>query len=57
MEYDPSTRRTVLHPNHEDLEKYTVKVNGDLVDKDTEVKHGDRILVGNHHYFLFVDPL
>lgn len=32
-------------------------VNGEIVDKPRELQHGDRVLVGLHHYFLYVDPL
>lgn len=35
---------------------YSVKVNGDLLEETRELKHGDRILVGSHHYYIFVDP-
>lgn len=32
-------------------------VNGELIIEPTVIQHGDRILIGSHHYFLFVDPL
>lgn len=54
---DFSTENKTCHliPN-EDSAKYTVRVNGDIVDEKVELNHGDRILVGSHHYYLFVDP-
>lgn len=44
-------------PNQEDNKKYKVLVNGDLVEEPLLLQHGDRILVGSHHYYLYVDPL
>ena len=32
-------------------------MNGELIVEPTDIQHGDRILNGSHHYFLFVDPL
>ena len=43
-------------PNKEDKVKYRVLVNGELVEAPKLLEHGDRVLVGLHHYFLFVDP-
>jgi urease beta subunit len=34
-----------------------MRVNGQIVEDPVVLNHGDRVLVGNHHYFLFVDPL
>ncbi len=31
-------------------------VNGELVTKPVRLQHGDRVLCGLHHYFLYVDP-
>jgi hypothetical protein len=47
----------VLHPNSEDAQKYSVKVNGELITEPTLLKHGDRLLVGSHYYYIYVDPL
>jgi len=33
-----------------------VLVNGEIVEGPLLLQHGDRVLVGLHHYFLFVDP-
>ena len=46
----------MLHPNEEDPTNFKVKVNGELVEEPVKLEHGDRILVGGHHYYLFVDP-
>ena len=54
--YNEDDRSTVLHPNEEDPNNYKVKVNGELVEEPKKLEHGDRILVGGHHYYLFVDP-
>lgn len=32
-------------------------VNGVLCEKDRLLVHGDRVLVGLYHYFIYVDPL
>ena len=44
-------------PNHEDVNKYSVKVNGELVTENVMLQHGDRILIGTHQYYLYVDPM
>lgn len=56
LNYTPADRKTMIVPNAEDTTKYRVMVNGEVVEKPQELKHGDRVLVGLHHYFLFVDP-
>ncbi len=56
LDYNPDTRETTLIPNNEDSKKYRVLVNGELVEAPIQLIHGDRVLVGLHHYFLFVDP-
>lgn len=43
-------------PNEEDPHKYKMMVNGELVEKPRKLEHGDRVLCGLHHYFLYVDP-
>jgi hypothetical protein len=45
-----------MHPNREDVHKYKMMVNGELVTKPVRLQHGDRVLCGLHHYFLYVDP-
>lgn len=57
LNYNEDDRRTVIIPNTEDTKKYKVMVNGELIVEPTDIQHGDRILIGSHHYFLFVDPL
>lgn len=31
-------------------------VNGEVVDSSLQLEHGDRVLIGLHHYYLYVDP-
>jgi len=56
IKYDNNEKVAMLSPNEEDPAKYPVKVNGDRIEEPTRLMHGDRILVGSHHYYLFVDP-
>ena len=52
------TREATMHPNVEDPEKFQVKVNGQpVIAEPVILNHGDRILVGTHHYWLYTDPL
>lgn len=57
INYNQDDRRCIIIPNAEDTKKYRVLVNGELVIEPINLEHGDRILIGSHHYFLFVDPL
>lgn len=34
-----------------------MKLNGELVEEPIQLQHGDRILIGDYHYYLYVDPL
>jgi len=54
--YNPSTRSATIFPNEEDPKKYRVMVNGEVVDSSLQLEHGDRVLIGLHHYYLYVDP-
>ena len=55
--FTEATRQTRLCSNEQDPEKYSVKVNGEpVVAEPRDLQHGDRILVGTHHYYLYVDP-
>jgi len=57
ISFDEGSREAKVHPNTEDPEKYTVKVNGNPVIAEAVVlNHGDRLLAGNNHYWLFCDP-
>ena len=55
INYNADERRAMLLPN-EDPVKYSVKVNGERVEEPHRLHHGDRILVGSHHYYVYVDP-
>ena len=47
----------MIHPNEEDPDKFQIMINGEKVMAEPmQLKHGDRLLVGTHHYYLFVDP-
>ena len=54
--YEENTRVATIFPNEEDAEKFVVKVNGEVLKEPRTVVHGDRILVGNHHYYIYCDP-
>jgi kinesin family protein 14 len=54
--YDPSTRQSVIYPNEEDNGKYKTTVNGEHLVEPRQLQHGDRILIGSHHYFIYTDP-
>jgi len=51
INYNSEDRVATLVPNSDDFKKYRIMVNGNLVSEAVEIQHGDRILVGNHHYF------
>lgn len=46
-----------LAPNTEDYKRYKVMINGVVVEEPTRLNHGDRILIGSHFYYLYVDPM
>ena len=55
--YDEGMRQAAVQPNTEDPEKFQIKVNGEpVVAEPVTLKHGDRVLVGTHHYYLYADP-
>ena len=54
--YNESERSTTLEPNEEDPNIFKVKVNGELVEEPVKLEHGDRILIGSHYFYLYVDP-
>lgn len=56
LDFSEDDRRCTIIPNSEDMKKYRVMVNGEVVEAPLLLEHGDRVLVGLHHYFLFVDP-
>ena len=57
MKFDKENNQVTIYPNQEDPEKYSIKVNGvQLAAEPIVLNHGDRILVGTHHYWLFTDP-
>lgn len=55
--YDSNTRQSVIYPNEEDNGKYKTTVNGEHLVEPRQLVHGDRVLVGSHHYFIYTDPL
>ena len=56
VNYDPDTREAVIAPNAEDPNKNKTTVNGELLLEERPLVHGDRILFGSHHYFIYCDP-
>jgi hypothetical protein len=56
IEYDAETKLTSLLPNPDDPDKNKTHLNGKVVLEQTILSHNDRILFGNHNYFLFVVP-
>lgn len=57
LQFDEAYRTTKVCPNEEDPEKHPVKVNGEpVVAEPRGLNHGDRILVGTHHYYMYIDP-
>lgn len=56
INYESGEKKAMILPNEEDPAKYPVKVNGERIEAPTQLLHGDRILVGSHHYYLYVDP-
>ena len=47
----------MLVPNEDNPVKFSVKVNGERVEEPVIPHHGDRILIGDYQYYLYVDPL
>lgn len=47
----------MLVPNEDNPVKFSVKVNGERVEEPVTLHHGDRILIGDYQYYLYVDPL
>lgn len=54
--YNASTREAVISPNNEDPQKNKTTVNGEILTEQRTLVHGDRVLVGSHHYFIYCDP-
>ena len=57
LNYNGDERNTTLVPNEENPTKYSVKVNGERAESNQQLQHGDRILIGDYQYYLYVDPL
>jgi hypothetical protein len=55
--YDSNTRQAIIYPNEEDNSKYKTTVNGEVLTEPRPLEHGDRVLFGSHHYFIYTDPL
>mmetsp|Transcript_31758 Transcript_31758/g.48713 ORF Transcript_31758/g.48713 Transcript_31758/m.48713 type:complete len:524 (-) Transcript_31758:1087-2658(-) len=57
IQYNAALRESQVVPNADDPDKFQIKVNGQaVVNQPVQLMHGDRLLVGTHHYYLFVDP-
>ena len=57
LNFNGDDRATTLIPNEENPSKFKVKVNGELLQENYRLQHGDRILIGDYQYYLYVDPL
>ena len=56
LDYSGEDNRTTILPNSEDPKRFPTHVNGELLELPQLLQHGDRILIGLHHCYLFVDP-
>ena len=56
INFDASTRVSTIYPNEEDSHKSKTTINGELLTAPRELQHGDRVLIGNHNYFIYCDP-
>jgi hypothetical protein len=54
--YDSDERKAIIQPNPEDYSRFRVKINGEVLAEPQELRHGDRVMVGTHFYYLYVDP-
>ena len=57
LNYNGDDKITTLVPNGENPTKYSVKINGDRATENQQLQHGDRILIGDYQYYIYVDPL
>ena len=57
MNYNGDDKITTLVPNEDNPTKFSVKVNGERAEENQQLQHGDRILIGDYQYYLYVDPL
>lgn len=57
LNFNPDDRTTVLSPNKDDFKKFKVMLNGQLLEEPTTLNHADRILIGTHFYYQYVDPM
>ena len=56
IKYDNGNNTATIYPNEEDPQKNKIHVNGELLLEPVQLNHGDRVLVGTHHYFIYCDP-
>lgn len=56
ISFDDSSRSLVLHPNAEDPGKNKTYLNGELINSDMKLEHGDKVLFGNHNLFIVIFP-
>ena len=57
IKYDPDEPNgLVLSPNKDDHQKFKVLVDGELVDSDKPLQHGNHVLFGNSNLFVVVFP-
>ena len=56
INYNSDERTVTLVPNQNDPVSYQIKVNGERKEEPCILQHGDRILVGSHAYYQYMDP-
>lgn len=56
IKYDGATKSSTIYPNEEDPQKNKITLNGELLLEPAPLNHGDRVLIGTHHYFVYCDP-
>ena len=56
VQYNGETRQAIIKPNPDDPQKNKTTINGELLTEERPLVHGDHILFGSHHYFIFCDP-
>lgn len=56
ISFDKGTEQMFIYPNSHNPKKNKTYVNGKLVTEDTQLQHGDRVLFGNHNYYVVQFP-
>lgn len=54
--FNEHTKELVIHPNSESFKKNKTYLNGELLEEDTPLKHGDQIVFGNNTLYVVLFP-